>query len=50
MQFRPKKKTNLGKKSGNQKGEKPDMVKIVLEHGDMMVMHGVDIQRLYEVC
>jgi len=48
MQFRPKKKTNLGKKSGNQKGEKPDMVKIVLEHGDMMVMHGVDIQRLYE--
>lgn len=49
MSFRPKKRTNIGGVSGNQKGTKPAMLSITLKHGDMMVMHGAHIQRLYEV-
>jgi hypothetical protein len=28
----------------------PDVIKMQLNHGDMMVMHGVGLQKYYEVC
>ncbi len=47
MQFRPKAKSNIGT-SNNAKGTKADVLKITLEHGDIMVMHGAEIQKHYE--
>lgn len=51
MSFRPKSKNSLGVDGGrrNAVGTKPDVLKITLEHGDLVVMHGRDIQKLYEV-
>ncbi|RFU26389.1 hypothetical protein B7463_g9945, partial [Scytalidium lignicola] len=50
MSFRPKARNSLGLNSGrrNAAGTKPDALKITLEHGDLVVMHGRDIQKLYE--
>jgi hypothetical protein len=51
MKWRPKAKSKLGvvKGKGNAKGTKPDVLRITLDHGDIMVMHGPKIQQLYEV-
>jgi alkylated DNA repair dioxygenase AlkB len=36
------------KKTANSKTSKP-CLKLMLHHGDVMIMHGADIQRVYEV-
>ncbi|KAI9743396.1 MAG: hypothetical protein M1818_003243 [Claussenomyces sp. TS43310] len=48
MSFRPKAKYPLGKRSKNHRGTKPDVMRIILDHGDIIVMHGSGIQKLYE--
>ncbi len=50
MHWRPKASVKIcGKtKANNQKGEKREVLKILLEHGDIMIMHGAKIQKLYE--
>ncbi|KAI5925710.1 hypothetical protein F4810DRAFT_717385 [Camillea tinctor] len=48
MYFRPKKRTTLGKATKSKKGERQPMLGFVLEHGDMVVMHGSDIHKYYE--
>lgn len=47
MRFRPKSKVNIGS-SNNAKGTKGDVLKLVLEHGDIVIMHGEKIQKLYD--
>ncbi len=47
MCFRPKAKSAMGS-SANAKGTKSDVLRFQLDHGDMMVMHGPEIQKLYE--
>jgi alkylated DNA repair dioxygenase AlkB len=55
MNFRPKKKTNIPSlDEGNARGkkdktEKSSILSIKLEHGDIVIMHGREIQKLYEV-
>ncbi|KAE8454543.1 hypothetical protein EG329_000166 [Mollisiaceae sp. DMI_Dod_QoI] len=50
MHFRPKKNSPIGepKKSKNSKANKPDSLKIVLNHGDLLIMHGTAIHAHYE--
>jgi alkylated DNA repair dioxygenase AlkB len=48
MTFRPKAKSGFGATSKNAKGTKPDVLRITLEHGDMIIMHGTGVQKLYE--
>lgn len=50
MRFRPKKKNAIGTPGNNAKGEKPAVVTIPLYHGDICIMHGVQLQKNYEVC
>ena len=38
---------NLGNKD---KKDKPAVLSIKLEHGDIVIMHGREIQKLFEVC
>jgi alkylated DNA repair dioxygenase AlkB len=53
MHWRPKAKNSIGRtdedQRKNQRGIKNDVLRIMLEHGDIMVMHGHQIQELYEV-
>lgn len=49
MRFRPKRKTRLGQEGKGKRGEKPSVLSFVLNHGDMVIMHGTDIHREYEV-
>ncbi len=49
MTLRPKAKTKLGRTSKNAKGTKGDVLRMILRHGDLIVMHGPEIQKLYEV-
>jgi alkylated DNA repair dioxygenase AlkB len=54
MSFRPKAKSSIGgqtskKVNGSRKAEKPPVLSITLEHGDIIVMHGCKIQQFYEV-
>ena len=50
MAFRAKAKNKINvKQKATQKGDKSDSLRITLEHGDIMVMHGSKIQQLYEV-
>ncbi|KAI0602778.1 hypothetical protein F4775DRAFT_600732 [Biscogniauxia sp. FL1348] len=48
MYFRPKKRTTIGEASKSKKGDRPPMLGFVLEHGDMVIMHGRDIHKYYE--
>ncbi|QSZ36984.1 hypothetical protein DSL72_009076 [Monilinia vaccinii-corymbosi] len=51
MSFRPKAKSTIGgvlKSSKSSKVGKKDYVKITLNHGDMIVMHGSGIHKYYE--
>ena len=51
MRFRPKKKATIGKGSGRKSDEnKKEVLALTLNHGDIVVMHGTAIQKLYEVC
>lgn len=34
----------------NGRGEAPPVIKMVLNHGDLVVMHGENLQKYYEVC
>jgi alkylated DNA repair dioxygenase AlkB len=36
-------------KRKNAKGTKSDVLKVLLEHGDIVIMHGREIQKYYEV-
>ncbi|KUJ09311.1 uncharacterized protein LY89DRAFT_598097 [Mollisia scopiformis] len=47
MKFRPKKKSTIGVSKGA-KGNKADYLKIVLKHGDLLIMHGNGIHKDYE--
>lgn len=48
MSLRPKAKAKLGPISKNAKGTKLDVLKFVLNHGDLVVMHGRGVQKYYE--
>lgn len=49
MSFRPKARSTIGGKIGKgSKKEKPAVLSITLEHGDIIVMHGRKIQQFYE--
>ena len=49
MKLRPKAKSGIGSDSKNKQGTKGDFLRILLLHGDLVVMHGSGIQKLYEV-
>jgi hypothetical protein len=52
MSFRPKAKSSIGglpAKKGSKKVEKPPVLWFTLDHGDIVVMHGREIQKFYEV-
>ena len=49
MKWRPKGKANVAGPSVSGRKTKKDVLKIVLQHGDIMLMHGEGIQQLYEV-
>jgi hypothetical protein len=48
MRFRPKAKSNIGEKGTNSKGTRKDVLRILLQHGDIVIMHGTLIQKHYE--
>ncbi|KAF8858768.1 hypothetical protein BDZ45DRAFT_590705 [Acephala macrosclerotiorum] len=48
MHFRPKKNSPIGESGKGAKAKKPDYLKIILNHGDLLVMHGTDIHKYYE--
>lgn len=49
MRFRPKRKTSLGQKGTGKNRDKPHVLSFDLNHGDIVIMHGTDIHREYEV-
>lgn len=53
MSFRPKAKSTIASITGKGKVKasavKPAVLQLLLDHGDIMVMHGRKIQQLYEV-
>lgn len=48
MALRPKAKAAIGVASRNAKGTKPAVLRVTLEHGDMVIMHGSGVQQYYE--
>ncbi|KAH8662109.1 hypothetical protein BX600DRAFT_437531 [Xylariales sp. PMI_506] len=48
MRFRPKKNCSIGTAGKNKKGVKPPVLSFPLFHGDICVMHGTTIHKLYE--
>ncbi|KAG9228506.1 hypothetical protein BJ875DRAFT_477330 [Amylocarpus encephaloides] len=50
MAFRPKAKSSIQniRRTRNAKGTKAPVLKILLEHGDILIMHGREIQKHYE--
>lgn len=48
MNLRPKPKSNIGPASKNAKGTKKPVLRMALNHGDIVIMHGAGIQKLYE--
>ncbi len=51
MRFRPKKNSTIGRGSSKKSdGNKKECISFTLNHGDMVVMHGTDIHKFYEVC
>jgi len=50
MSIRPKKGNKIGGDATTTKTkQKSDVLKILLEHGDIVIMHGRDIHKYYEV-
>ncbi|KAG0650338.1 hypothetical protein D0Z07_3006 [Hyphodiscus hymeniophilus] len=49
MMFRPKAKSAIGKLVAKARTTKPPVLQITLSHGDIVVMDGEKIQKLYEV-
>ncbi|ETS85009.1 hypothetical protein PFICI_03034 [Pestalotiopsis fici W106-1] len=48
MRFRPKKKSKVGPEVKNLRSLKPAVVSIPLYHGDIVIMHGTELQKNYE--
>ncbi|KFY37505.1 hypothetical protein V495_07155 [Pseudogymnoascus sp. VKM F-4514 (FW-929)] len=48
MSLRPKAKADLGPPSKNAKGSKAAVIRVTLEHGDMVIMHRSGVQQYYE--
>lgn len=48
MSWRPKKKNDIPGGASSAKKTKGDVLKIILRHGDIMIMDGSDIQKYYE--
>ncbi|OAF58525.1 hypothetical protein VC83_04909 [Pseudogymnoascus destructans] len=48
MSLRPKAKAAVGITSKNAKGTKAPVIRVTLEHGDMVIMHGSGVQQYYE--
>lgn len=48
MSWRPKKKNAIPGGASTAKNKKGDVLKIILRHGDVMIMDGANIQRYYE--
>ncbi|OBT84393.1 hypothetical protein VE02_06741 [Pseudogymnoascus sp. 03VT05] len=48
MSLRPKAKAEVGNTSKNAKGTKAPVIRVTLEHGDMVIMHGSGVQQYYE--
>lgn len=48
MALRPKAKAAIGAASRNAKGTKNPVLRITLDHGDMVIMHGYGVQKYYE--
>ncbi|KFY29613.1 hypothetical protein V494_08611 [Pseudogymnoascus sp. VKM F-4513 (FW-928)] len=48
MSLRPKAKAEVGITSRNAKGTKAPIIRVTLEHGDMVIMHGSGVQQYYE--
>ncbi|KFY32355.1 hypothetical protein V493_00282 [Pseudogymnoascus sp. VKM F-4281 (FW-2241)] len=48
MSLRPKAKAAVGITSRNAKGTKAPILRVTLEHGDMVIMHGSGVQQYYE--
>ncbi|OBT57358.1 hypothetical protein VE04_02764 [Pseudogymnoascus sp. 24MN13] len=48
MSLRPKAKAAVGVTSKNAKGTKAPVIRVTLEHGDMVIMHGSGVQTYYE--
>ncbi|KFY90370.1 hypothetical protein V498_06017 [Pseudogymnoascus sp. VKM F-4517 (FW-2822)] len=48
MSLRPKAKAAVGITSRNAKGTKAPIIRVTLEHGDMVIMHGSGVQQYYE--
>lgn len=48
MSLRPKAKAMLGNLSRNAKGTKPAVLRVTLDHGDIVIMHGSGVQQYYE--
>lgn len=48
MSLRPKAKAAVGNTSKNAKGTKAPVIRVTLEHGDMVIMHGSGVQKFYE--
>lgn len=49
MTLRPKAKSEVGgRNTKTQKGLKKEVIKVVLDHGDIIIMHGSELQKHYE--
>ncbi len=48
MMLRPKSKSSIGPGRNNAKNTKADVLKVTLNHGDIIIMHGRDLQKYYE--
>lgn len=48
MALRPKAKAAIGVASRNAKGTKNPVLRVTLDHGDMVIMHGSGVQKYYE--
>ena len=48
MALRPKAKATMGNISRNAKGTKTPVLRVTLDHGDMVIMHGSGVQQYYE--
>lgn len=49
MRYRPKKKNKIGTIGKGKKGLKFPVMSFPLYHGDICIMHGIDIHKYYDV-
>ncbi|KAK6085320.1 hypothetical protein SCUP234_02868 [Seiridium cupressi] len=48
MRFRPKTKNRIGTAGSNKKRDKNPVISFPLYHGDICIMHGVDVHKFYD--